>query len=480
MNPGDIIKIGRITLRIRDIYFSNNKNINQTILNESINSNIKEINILKTDGDPLTNANSSKKISNNMDSNVKEKIKPITLVKNLKKDSAKNIFTKIEKKNNLCRICYMEEESDDNPLLQPCICSGSMKFIHLSCLKHWISTRSCIKIDTTENCIVYIIKEVECELCKTKFPDYIKHEEKLYALLDFSNEFQNYLTLESLTIDKNKNKFIYVVSLKKRKMKMGRTHESDVLLSDISVSRVHSFLVVDNKKVYLEDNNSKFATLVLMQYSAIKIMEGIPLNFQVGRTYIDCRITKPFQLFNCCDIEERSNLYYYYNQNEKQIQKHMNLIVKKDYNELDNESNINYKNNFTFEDKHLLNIDEKYNFNSVEGNDKDKISDNEYFRVKRRKLNKNLTRALIDEDDENDKKKDGSSNEEENENDRKINRTENGDNDDNDKKINDGDEKSSSNKSQKEDKNNNQDETESICVSENNETLKKDNCSNLD
>ena len=62
MNPGDIIKIGRITLRIRDIYFSNNKNINQTILNESINSNIKEINILKTDGDPLTNANSSKKI----------------------------------------------------------------------------------------------------------------------------------------------------------------------------------------------------------------------------------------------------------------------------------------------------------------------------------------------------------------------------------------------------------------------------------
>ena len=158
----------------------------------------------------------------------------------------------------------------------------------------------------------------------------------------------------------------------------------------------------------------------------------------------------------------------------------MNLIVKKDYNELDNESNNNYKNNFTFEDKHFLNIDEKYKYNSIEGIDKDKISDNEYFRVKRRKLNKNLTRALIDEEDENDNKKDSSSNEEENENDRKINRTENGDNDENDKKINDGDEKSSNNKSQKEDKNNNQDETESICVSENNETLKKDNCSNLD
>ena len=27
LNPGDIIKIGRITLRIRDIYFSNKKKI---------------------------------------------------------------------------------------------------------------------------------------------------------------------------------------------------------------------------------------------------------------------------------------------------------------------------------------------------------------------------------------------------------------------------------------------------------------------
>ena len=55
----------------------------------------------------------------------------------MNKNSKKNkIFSKIEKK--LYRICYMEEEDNDNPLLQPYICSGSMKFIHLTCLKHWV------------------------------------------------------------------------------------------------------------------------------------------------------------------------------------------------------------------------------------------------------------------------------------------------------------------------------------------------------
>ena len=364
-----------------------------------------------------------------------------------------------------------------------------MKFIHLSCLKQWISTRSCLKIDTTENCSVYIIKPVECELCKTKFPDYIKHEGKLYALLDFSKEYENYLTLESLTLDKNKNKFIYVLSLNNKKMKLGRGHVSDILLSDISVSRVHCFLIIDNKKVYLEDNNSKFGSLVLIQYSTIKIMEGISLNFQVGRTYIDCKIQKPFKLFNCCNIEESFNLLYYYNQNEKQIQKHMNLIVKNDYSDPDNESENDYKINNTFEQKYLINIDEKYNYNSLVTNEKDKISDNEYFLMKHQKLQKNLTRALIDEENENDKKinnenKDigqNTDNDEENENeeDEEKNKSEENNNE-KDSNINNEDKNSKENKNQDENANNNPEDVESICVSENSETMKKDKYSTLD
>ena len=510
LSPGDIIKIGRITLRIRDIKLSTN-NLNTSALNDSNLSNtiLKEMNNLKTEGAPfsISNTHTDKKSNNNLDKNVgvKEKIKPISLGKSSKKNEY-NILTKIQKKNNVCRICYIEEEDSDNPLLQPCICSGSMKFIHLSCLKQWISTRSCVKIDKTENCSVYIIKEVECELCKTKFPDYIKHEGKLYALLDFSKEYENYLTLESLTLDKHKNKFIYVVSLiKNQKMKMGRGHDSDVLLSDISVSRVHCHLIVDNKKVFIEDNESKFGTLILIQYSNIKVIEGIPLNIQIGRTYIGCNIKKPFKLFNCCDVEERANIFCYYNQNEKHIQKHMNLIVRRDYNEEDDDSENNNKINNTFEQKYQINMNEKYNYNSMEIKDKDKISDNEYYALKYHKLNKNITKAMIDEDDNKNEKLISNGNDEENqekeENKSNLENIENESEEENEEEMNKneiekknntiesfaeiihdnvGDKKDDSKEDNKNSENNNQEDIESVLVSENNETMKKENYPTLE
>ena len=54
--------------------------------------------------------------------------------------------------------------------------------------------------------------------------------------------------------------------------KLGRGHESDVRVSDISVSRCHAILKYDLNDYcyYLEDNLSKFGTLVLAK-SAIEL-----------------------------------------------------------------------------------------------------------------------------------------------------------------------------------------------------------------
>ncbi|CAF4776945.1 unnamed protein product [Pieris macdunnoughi] len=46
---------------------------------------------------------------------------------------------------DICRICHCESEIH-NPLLAPCYCSGSLKFVHQSCLQQWLTaseTRSC-------------------------------------------------------------------------------------------------------------------------------------------------------------------------------------------------------------------------------------------------------------------------------------------------------------------------------------------------
>ena len=111
---------------------------------------------------------------------------------------------------------------------------------------------------------------------------------------------------------------------------MGRGHEANVLLSDISVSRVHCLLNIENNNIYLEDNNSKYGTLVLIQTSKINLVENLFLNLQIGRSFINCKVKKPFKLFACCGcgISEQLDFNYYFKQNEKKIGMKKILTVK--------------------------------------------------------------------------------------------------------------------------------------------------------
>ena len=403
LSPGEILKIGRITMRIRDIIFDgkNKYNMDESlILNESMVSkeNINEMHTLKTEGEGkrlLLGINKKIKTYRNkrkdFDENdtgfdKKEKIKSLK-----KKDFKKSLnhLSKLEKKNKICRICYIQEEDEENnPLVQPCICDGSLKYIHLQCLSQWVHTHSCEKLETNNNCSIYLIKPIQCELCKTKFPDYIKFKSKFFPLINFTKEYKSYLTLESLTLDKHRNKFIYVVSLDKSgKIALGKNYNCQIVLSDRSIENVHCFMVVSNKQVYLEDNDSKFGTLVLVQTRRIKLYQDIPLYLQIGRSFLEILVKKDFKLFDCCVSDEKSNIYSYYEQNEKYIKNNMGLIVKDE----DEESESFIKNNNTQEVKLY-----DYNNNSMSLG-KDKMSDNEYLLIKRIKNNKNMKKSVYNE-----------------------------------------------------------------------------------
>ena len=403
LNPGEIIKIGRITMRIRDIVFEGKNKYNSNnsmLLNESITSkkNLNEMQTLKTDGGGITlllginkknhKYRNIKRTFEKLDTNVERKEKINVIKKNeLKKNL--DLYQKIEKKNKVCRICYIQEEDEDNnPLVQPCNCDGSLKYIHLQCLSQWIYTHSCEKLEINNKCSIYLIKPVVCELCKTKFPDYIKFKNRFFPLINFTNEYNSYLTLESLTLDKYQNKFIYVVSIEEnRKIPIGKHHDCEIVLSDRSIDIIHCFMTINNKQVYLEDNDSKFGTLILVQTKRIKLYQGIPLYLQIGRSFLEVLVKKEFKLFDCCVSEDKNNIYTYYEQNEKYIKKDMSLVVKDE----DNESESLIKNNNTEEVK-------LYDFenNSVNIGNNDKMSDNEYLQIKRIKRNKNIQKNITD------------------------------------------------------------------------------------
>jgi len=104
----------------------------------------------------------------------------------------------------------------------------------------------------------------------------------------FVPEGQNYIILESLnSIKENQYPLsIHVLMFieENESYILGRGHESDVRISDISVSRSHAKISMKNKKFYLEDTGSKFGTLVLAK-DDLEINENQQI-LQIGRTLI--------------------------------------------------------------------------------------------------------------------------------------------------------------------------------------------------
>ncbi|KAM6174548.1 putative E3 ubiquitin-protein ligase MARCHF10 [Erethizon dorsatum] len=63
-----------------------------------------------------------------------------------------------EEEGDLCRICQIAGGSPTNPLLEPCSCVGSLRFVHQKCLKKWL------KVKITSGADLNAVKT--CEMCK--------------------------------------------------------------------------------------------------------------------------------------------------------------------------------------------------------------------------------------------------------------------------------------------------------------------------
>merc|ERR1719410_959754 len=65
-----------------------------------------------------------------------------------------------------CRICLMEGPGEDDPLIVPCACRGSIEYIHLGCLRRWIRGRMNLS-DASPG--YYFYRAFLCELCRADY-----------------------------------------------------------------------------------------------------------------------------------------------------------------------------------------------------------------------------------------------------------------------------------------------------------------------
>jgi hypothetical protein len=206
-----------------------------------------------------------------------------------------------------CRICLCDGPGEDDPLICPCECTGSIRYVHSSCLGHWLKGR--LGVDNY-NGSVFFFRPMACELCHCVYPSYFESNGTLIPLASLPETRVPFIVFENLCgvapvpawNSDSSNTFpsgLHVVQLdtNRRVVKIGRGHECQMRISDVSISRLHALIrFSEDSRVYLEDQQSKFGTLVdgdVHKDDGLSLSVGDSLTLQSGRTLISLSVGVP-------------------------------------------------------------------------------------------------------------------------------------------------------------------------------------------
>lgn len=279
LKEGDCLKFGKILFKCKEIKIINSAGPDCNL------SKLKE----KTLGDNYQDDNIEG--GGNFDSDV---IRETNSNLNLLLLQNKN---KKQNKNCICRFCLCEDEGPENPLIAPCKCSGTMKHIHIDCLKSWLKSK--INVKSSTFMISYTFKPLMCELCLTPVPMRFKFKGRIHDLINMATPECTYLVLEQVTKEDSDKTYCLIIFKQKGKLTVGRSNESDVRLSDISISRHHANLYERSNGIFLEDNDSKFGSLNMLD-TKVQLILLKPLGIQMGKHFFLITLTQNLISKLCC------------------------------------------------------------------------------------------------------------------------------------------------------------------------------------
>jgi hypothetical protein len=173
-----------------------------------------------------------------------------------------------------------------------------MKYLHVDCLKEWLKNRLIAR--HTEQSLYYFWKSLDCELCKATLPSTVSVRGFTYSLMTLISPDTPFIILESFKRENSMNRGVHLIKfLDTSPVIIGRGNESDVRIShDISVSRCHASIKLVKDGLLLQDQGSKFGSLV--QRSMLMISPGDSITIQVSRSTLDFKLPVVWSFKSFC------------------------------------------------------------------------------------------------------------------------------------------------------------------------------------
>ena len=195
---------------------------------------------------------------------------------------------------SVCKICLSSSNTPKNPLLSICKCSGSLQFIHLKCAEAFVQSK--MRTNDSPTVDSFHIKPVVCDLCHAELPMKHREQDTEYSLESMFKPDGPYVKVVKTS---DPTEFHFLHPSVGRNAIIGRGRNSDLKLSDASVSRTHASLVFTSKGFLLKDEDSKFGTLIRAPFE-------FPLSFdhdviiQVRQTVMHLRAVRPCRVLRVC------------------------------------------------------------------------------------------------------------------------------------------------------------------------------------
>ena len=162
-----------------------------------------------------------------------------------------------------CYICY-EAGVPGNPLISPCQCIGSVKYVHLNCLQRWIQPEGSSAVNT------------HCSICKARYP------EKAQAMMIRPPA----LLLESWSNHRALRLRHWVSFANHSTASLGRfTEHNDVVIPDHSVSGEHALIIHSGDEFWLHDRESSNGTFIRLS-APLKLGFGEVLQMKMGKSLL--------------------------------------------------------------------------------------------------------------------------------------------------------------------------------------------------
>jgi len=130
----------------------------------------------------------------------------------------------------------------------------------------------------------YVFKQQSCELCGAHFATHVRTAQGREPLLQAPLVSPPCIVLESMASG-TPGPTQHILSMADNKfLTVGRGHHADIRISDSSLSRCHAIIRFDDGHFVLEDNSSKFGTLVAMRPHELHFDTVSAISVQVGHT----------------------------------------------------------------------------------------------------------------------------------------------------------------------------------------------------